>query len=60
MPRTCITANGSNDSLGGAANVVMMYNKVVIIGLGQFGLPAAKYLRETGFETYGYDNDKVR
>ena len=31
------------------------YNKVVIIGLGQLGLPVAKYVKEHGFDTYGYD-----
>jgi UDP-N-acetyl-D-mannosaminuronic acid dehydrogenase len=31
------------------------FNKVVIIGLGQLGLPVAKYVKEQGFETYGYD-----
>jgi UDP-N-acetyl-D-mannosaminuronic acid dehydrogenase len=30
-------------------------NKVVIIGLGQLGLPVAKYVKEKGFDTYGYD-----
>jgi UDP-N-acetyl-D-mannosaminuronic acid dehydrogenase len=29
--------------------------KVVIIGLGQLGLPVAKYVKEQGFDTYGYD-----
>jgi UDP-N-acetyl-D-mannosaminuronate dehydrogenase len=29
--------------------------KVVIVGLGQLGLPVAKYVKEMGFETYGYD-----
>ncbi|CAN5715205.1 hypothetical protein BH23THE1_BH23THE1_21710 [soil metagenome] len=28
---------------------------VVIIGLGQLGLPVAKYVKEHGFDTYGYD-----
>jgi len=28
---------------------------VLIIGLGQLGLPAAKYVKEGGFDTYGYD-----
>jgi UDP-N-acetyl-D-mannosaminuronic acid dehydrogenase len=37
------------------ANVLMMSNKVLIIGLGQLGLPAARYVRERGFDTYGYD-----
>jgi UDP-N-acetyl-D-mannosaminuronic acid dehydrogenase len=30
-------------------------SKVVIIGLGQLGLPVAKYVKEHGFETFGYD-----
>ncbi len=30
-------------------------SKVVIIGLGQLGLPVAKYVKEHGFDTYGYD-----
>jgi UDP-N-acetyl-D-mannosaminuronic acid dehydrogenase len=29
--------------------------KVLIIGLGQLGLPVAKFVREKGFDTYGYD-----
>ena len=30
-------------------------DKILIIGLGQLGLPVAKYLKERGFNTYGYD-----
>ena len=30
-------------------------SKVLIIGLGQLGLAAAKYVKEKGFDTYGYD-----
>jgi len=30
-------------------------SKVLIIGLGQLGLPVAKYIKEKGFDTYGYD-----
>jgi UDP-N-acetyl-D-mannosaminuronate dehydrogenase len=30
-------------------------NKVLIIGLGQLGLPVAKYISEKGFDTFGYD-----
>ena len=30
-------------------------NKVVVIGLGQLGLPVAKYVKERGFDTFGYD-----
>src|ERR687890_1719262 len=29
--------------------------KVVVIGLGQLGLPVAKYVKEKGFDAYGYD-----
>jgi len=29
--------------------------KVVVIGLGQLGLPVAKYVKEKGFDTFGYD-----
>jgi UDP-N-acetyl-D-mannosaminuronic acid dehydrogenase len=31
------------------------FNKVVVIGLGQLGLPVAKYVKERGFDVYGYD-----
>jgi UDP-N-acetyl-D-mannosaminuronic acid dehydrogenase len=30
-------------------------SRVLIIGLGQLGLPLAKYVKEKGFDTYGYD-----
>lgn len=30
-------------------------NKVLVIGLGQLGLPVAKYVKQKGFETFGYD-----
>ncbi|MDF2767553.1 MAG: wbpA, partial [Nitrososphaeraceae archaeon] len=31
-------------------------NKVLIIGLGQLGLPVAKYIKQRGgFDVYGYD-----
>src|SRR6476619_274278 len=30
-------------------------SKVVVIGLGQLGLPVAKYVKEKGFDTFGYD-----
>ena len=29
--------------------------KVLIIGLGRLGLPVAKYVKEKGFDSYGYD-----
>jgi len=31
------------------------FDKVLIIGLGQLGLPVAKYVKEKGFDVYGYD-----
>ncbi len=31
------------------------YNKVVVMGLGQLVLPVAKYVKEKGFDAYGYD-----
>jgi len=31
------------------------FNKVVIIGLGQLGLPVARFVKEKGFDVYGYD-----
>src|SRR5919199_7012194 len=32
------------------------FNKIVIVGLGQLGLPVAKYVKEKGFDdVYGYD-----
>jgi UDP-N-acetyl-D-mannosaminuronic acid dehydrogenase len=33
---------------------------VLVIGLGQLGLPVAKYVKESGFETFGYDNNPLR
>lgn len=31
------------------------FDKVLIIGLGQLGLPVAKYVKDKGFDVYGYD-----
>ena len=33
----------------------MQFNKVLVVGLGQLGLPVAKYVKKRGFDTYGYD-----
>ena len=30
-------------------------NKILVIGLGQLGLPVAKYVKDRGFDVYGYD-----
>lgn len=35
-------------------------NKVLVIGLGQLGLPVAKYVKQRGFETFGYDMNLER
>ncbi|MGH9976343.1 MAG: NAD(P)-binding domain-containing protein, partial [Nitrososphaeraceae archaeon] len=37
------------------ANTHTLVDKVLIIGLGQLGLPVAKYVKEKGFDVYGYD-----
>ena len=35
---------------------LLQFNKVVVIGLGQLGLPVAKYIKQKEkFDTYGYD-----
>ena len=34
--------------------------RVLVIGLGQLGLPVAKYVKERGFETFGYDINSLR
>jgi len=31
------------------------FNKVLVVGLGQLGMPVARYVKERGFDTYGYD-----
>lgn len=32
-----------------------VFEKVLVVGLGQLGLPVAKYLADRGFDIYGYD-----
>ncbi|HEX2304684.1 MAG TPA: NAD(P)-dependent oxidoreductase, partial [Nitrososphaeraceae archaeon] len=34
------------------------FEKILVIGLGQLGLPVAKYVKEKGFDVYGYDNNQ--
>jgi UDP-N-acetyl-D-mannosaminuronic acid dehydrogenase len=36
-------------------NVWIPLNKILVIGLGQLGLPVAKYVKGKGFDVYGYD-----
>ena len=31
------------------------FSKVLVVGLGQLGLPVAKYIKERGYDAYGYD-----
>jgi UDP-N-acetyl-D-mannosaminuronic acid dehydrogenase len=50
-----LSSSGKLDDQLNAQGSQNLFNKVIIIGLGQLGLPVAKYVRERGFETYGYD-----
>ena len=43
-----ITTTGTKHSL-------KTFGKVLVIGLGQLGLPVAKYVKDRGFDVYGYD-----
>ena len=36
-------------------SISRQFEKVLIVGLGQLGFPVAKYVKERGFDTYGYD-----
>src|SRR5829696_5443116 len=33
----------------------IQFDKILVIGLGQLGLPVAKYVKDRGFDVYGYD-----
>lgn len=35
------------------------FEKILVVGLGQLGLPVARYVREKGFDVYGYDNNPL-
>lgn len=49
-----------SDHLAQSKQSVIDSNKILVIGLGQIGLPVARYVKEKGFETYGFDvNSKV-
>ncbi|MGA7899548.1 MAG: NAD(P)-binding domain-containing protein, partial [Nitrososphaeraceae archaeon] len=59
-PSTSMTSRysitkSSEDALCFKYNGKIEFGKVLIIGLGQLGLPVAKYISEKGFDTYGYD-----
>jgi UDP-N-acetyl-D-mannosaminuronate dehydrogenase len=49
-----IISRGSQSSCLRSENY-SRFGKVLIIGLGQLGLPVAKYVKEKGFDVYGYD-----
>ena len=51
----CLNSLSSSPSISSQSNNRTQFNKVLIIGLGQLGLPVAKYVNEKGFDTYGYD-----
>ena len=40
-----------------STSIPLKLNKVLVIGLGQLGLPVAKYIFDKGFDVYGYDNN---
>ena len=35
------------------------FEKILVMGLGQLGLPVAKYVKEKGFDVYGYDSNQL-
>ena len=37
-------------------DMLSRFNKILVIGLGQLGLPVIKYVKERGFDIYGYDS----
>ncbi len=53
IPRTANSL--TSNKLNGQRFNFLKNEKVVIIGLGQLGLPVAKYVKDHGFDTYGYD-----
>ncbi|MGB8641506.1 MAG: NAD(P)-binding domain-containing protein, partial [Nitrososphaeraceae archaeon] len=47
--------SGSSQSSSLRTENYSRFDKVLIIGLGQLGLPVAKYVKDRGFDVYGYD-----
>jgi UDP-N-acetyl-D-mannosaminuronate dehydrogenase len=47
-----VFAQGNNKSL---IYKLMQFNKVLVVGLGQLGLSVTKYVKQRGFDIYGYD-----
>ncbi|MGI8833980.1 MAG: winged helix-turn-helix domain-containing protein, partial [Nitrososphaeraceae archaeon] len=57
---TDINNNAVDTALGSASSMssdlaASHFNKILVIGLGQLGLPVAKYVKDRGFDVYGYD-----
>jgi len=51
--------SGECDDLAMSSDRSRHENKVLVVGLGQLGLPVARYVKEKGrFDTYGYDINK--
>ena len=36
-------------------DMLSRFNKILVIGLGQLGFPVPEYVKERGFDIYGYD-----
>jgi len=54
-PPICRVETGELEGQINSPEELRRFEKVLVVGLGQLGLPVAKYLTERGFETYGYD-----
>jgi UDP-N-acetyl-D-mannosaminuronic acid dehydrogenase len=47
--------HGSSYGLVSEDHTASSFNKILVIGLGQLGLPVAQYVKGKGFDVYGYD-----
>ena len=54
---TSVPPNGQNENRVSQPDFdsANSFNKILVIGLGQLGLPVAKYVKDRGFDVYGYD-----
>lgn len=48
-------SNSLEERFHNQSEISQKSDKVLVIGLGQLGLPVAKYVKERGFDVYGYD-----
>ena len=56
QPKSTIRSGTYKTNARGHSKNTNRHLKVLVIGLGQLGLPVAKYVKEQGgFDTYGYD-----